>query len=234
MAQQINLLTPILLKPRRHFTAMAVVQSLGLILVGSLLLAGWIHGRADQRRAEFQQRLQALQSEQQALSRSLANLPAATDLKAIESQIAVLRQQRQAQGELLQSLKSGHQVAGERHSDFLALVASTVPASVWLQGLRWQSGQLELSGGTLDPAALRNWLAQLQTQALLHKVAMAELKLEMVASNPSNAAAPDAGTLASRLQLPSGPGGFTQAVWAFQVRGTNPAQQTAAAAGGQP
>ncbi|HLO93992.1 MAG TPA: hypothetical protein VK195_06725, partial [Burkholderiaceae bacterium] len=61
MAQQINLLTPILLKPRRHFTATAMVQALLLILVGSLLLAAWIHSRAGQRRLEFQARSQALQ-----------------------------------------------------------------------------------------------------------------------------------------------------------------------------
>lgn len=230
MAQQINLLTPILLKPRRHFTATAMAQSLGLILVGSLVLAGWIQGRADQRRSEYQQRRQALQLEQQALSRSLAGLPAATDLKAIESQIKVLKQQQQSQGELLLSLKSGHQVSGERHSDLLALIATTVPSSVWLQGLRWQAGQLELSGGTLDPSALRAWLARLQTQALLHKVSMAELKLEMV--NATNA-----GNGAGRLQLPAGAGSLGQPVWAFQVRGASPGQQTAAAglsAGGQP
>lgn len=230
MAQQINLLTPILLKPRRHFTATAMAQSLGLILVGSLVLAGWIQGRAEQRRAETQQRQQALRLEQQALSHSLAGLPAATDLKAIESQITLLKQQQQSQGELLLSLKSGHQAAGERHSDLLALIASTVPSSVWLQGLRWQSGQLELSGGTLDPSALRAWLARLQTQALLHKVSMAELKLEMVSAS-------DAGNGKGQLQLPAGAASPAQPVWAFQVRGASPGLQTATAganAGGQP
>lgn len=232
MAQQINLLTPILLKPRRHFTATAMAQALGLILAGSLLLAGWIHGRAEQRRVEFRERQQALQTEQQALSRSLAGLPATTDLKALESQIKVLKEQQQGQAELLQSLRSGQQVAGERHSDLLALIAGTVPASVWLQGLRWQSGQLELNGGTLDPAALRAWLAQLQGQALLHRVVMAELKLEMVsAPQAGNAGATAA---AGRLQLPAGAGGSGQPIWAFQVRGTDPGLRVAAGSGGQP
>jgi len=231
MAQQINLLTPILLKPRRHFTATAMAQALGLVLAGSLLLAGWIHGRADQRRAEFRQRQQALQAEQQALSRSLAGLPATTDLKALESQIKVLKEQQQGQAELLQSLRSGQQIAGERHSDLLALIAGTVPASVWLQGLRWQSGQLELSGGTLDPSALRAWLNQLQSQALLHRVVMADVRVEMASAAPGGSA------LAVRLQLPAGAGGSAQPVWAFQVRGAEPGLKLAvapAAGGGQP
>ncbi|MBB2486428.1 PilN domain-containing protein [Mitsuaria sp. WAJ17] len=235
MAQQINLLTPILLKPRRHFTATAMAQALGLILVGSLLLAGWIQGRSEQRRAEFRQRQQALQAEQQALSRSLAGLPATTDIKALEAQIKVLKEQQQGQAELLQSLRSGHQVAGERHSDLLALIAGTVPASVWLQGLRWQSGQLEISGGTLDPAALRAWLVQLQGQALLHRLALADVRLEMI----SSAQAGSAGTPApaARLQLPAGAGGAALPVWAFQVRGVEPGLKLAAGkaiGGGQP
>ena len=232
MAQQINLLTPILLKPRRHFTATAMAQALGLILVGSLLLAGWIHGRAEQRRAEFRERQQALQAEQQALSRSLAGLPATTDLKALESQIAMLKQQQQSQGELLQSLRSGQQGAGERHSDLLALIARSVPDSVWLQGLRWQAGQLELSGGTLDPSALRGWLVQLQTQALLHRITLAEVRLELV-----SAATPGGTAAAGRLQLPAGAGGAGLPVWAFQVRGADPGLRVAAATpagGGQP
>jgi len=232
MAQQINLLTPILLKPRRHFTATAMAQGLGLVLVGSLLLAGWIHGRAEQRRAEFLARQQALQAEQQALSRSLAGLPATTDLKALESQIKVLKEQQEGQAELLQSLRSGHQRAGERHSDLLALVASTVPASVWLQGLRWQSGQLELSGGTLDPAALRAWLTQLQGQALLHRVVMAELRLEMVSA--AQAGNGGATAIAGRLQLPPGAGGAGQPIWAFQLRGADPGVKAAASTGAQP
>lgn len=232
MAQQINLLTPILLKPRRHFTAAAMVQALALILFGSLVLAAWITSRADQRRTEFQQSLQALQAEQAALNRSLTSLPGATDLKAIEAQIATLKQQQQSQAELLQSLASGHQPAGRRHSDLLGLLADTVPSSVWLQSLRWQSGQLELSGGTLDPAALRSWLAQLQSQPLLHKVALAEVKIEMV--NAADHASPGGPSPAGSLQLPTGWPSHSQTVWAFQARGIAPAIQTQPPAGVQP
>ncbi|MDL5034529.1 PilN domain-containing protein [Pelomonas sp. APW6] len=218
MAQQINLLTPILLKPRRHFTAVAMLQALGLILIGSLALAAWIGSRADQRRAEFISRSAAQKSQQEALTRTLAALPGASDLKATEAQIALLKQQQQSQSALLQSLTHGQRPAGERHSDLLALLASSVPATVWLQGLRWQAGQLELSGGTLDPSALRGWVSRLQTQALLQRVVLAEVKLELVSAGSAGA---DAG-LAGRLQLPAGAAAAGQPVWAFQVRGVAP------------
>ncbi len=218
MAQQINLLTPILLKPRRHFTAVAMLQALGLILVGSLALAAWIGSRAEQRRADFIHRTAALKTQQEALTRTLATLPGASDLKATEAQIALLKQQQQSQSALLQSLTHGQRPAGERHSDLLALLAGSVPATVWLQGLRWQAGQLELSGGTLDPSALRGWVSRLQTQALLHRIALAEVRLELVSTGGG---AGDGG-LAGRLQLPAGAGASGQPVWAFQVRGAAP------------
>ncbi len=232
MAQQINLLTPILLKPRRHFTATAMAQALALILIGSLVLAAWISSRAEQRRSEFQQNLQALQAEQAALNRSLTSLPGATDLKAIEAQIATLKQQQQSQAELLQSLSTGHQPQGRRHSDLLALLAGSVPASVWLQSLRWQSGQLELSGGTLDPAALRSWLAQLQSQALLHKIALAEVKIQMISA--ASQGAQGEASPAGGLQLPAGWPSHSQTVWAFQARGSAPVTPAPQSPGVQP
>ena len=232
MAQQINLLTPILLKPTRQFTAAAMAQALLLILIGSLLLAAWVSSRAGQRRAEFQRSLQAMQAEQQALSQGLAGLPAATDLKAIEAQIKLLRDQQQGQAELLLGLRSGQQPQGQRHSDLLGLLARTVPASVWLQSLRWQSGQLEISGGALDPAALRGWLAQLQTQALLRRIALTELKLEMVSA--AGTPRTGEGNLAGQLQLPAGVLAPGQAIWAFQARGADPAAAASAVTGERP
>lgn len=232
MAQQINLLTPILLKPRRHFTALAMVQALALVLVGTLALGAWIHSRADLHRAEFRQRSESLKVQQDALARSLATLPGAGDVKTLDGQIALLKQQMASQSELLQSLTTGQRPAGQRHSDLLALLANTVPESVWLQSLRWQAGQLDLSGGTLDPAALRAWVAQLQTQALLQRITVSEVRLELVNATAANTG--DSG-IASRLQLPPG-AAQGRPVWAFQVRGVAPSASAVAAnnAGGQP
>ena len=41
MAQQINLYSPILLAPRRYFSALAMVQSLAVLAVGLLALSLW-------------------------------------------------------------------------------------------------------------------------------------------------------------------------------------------------
>lgn len=217
MAQQINLLTPILLKPRRHFTAVAMVQALGLIFIGCLALAAWMNSRSEQNRIEFVNRSAALKSQHEALTRTLATMPGASDVKAIEAQIVLLKQQQRSQTELLQALASGQHAAGDRHSDLLSLLARSVPSSVWLQGLRWQSGQLELSGGTLDPSALRGWVSQLQTQAQLHRIALADVRLELVSANRT----PGESGLAGRLALPPG-AAAGQAVWAFQVKGVSP------------
>ena len=101
MAQQINLLTPILLKPRRHFTAVSMLQALGLILIGSLALAAWIGSRADQRRAEFINRTAALKSQQDALTRTLATLPGA-DAGALQSLVGVNSVERRGDRVLVQ------------------------------------------------------------------------------------------------------------------------------------
>lgn len=45
MAQQINLLTPILLTPKRYFSALALLQATGLLVAAGLLTTLWLQHR---------------------------------------------------------------------------------------------------------------------------------------------------------------------------------------------
>lgn len=162
MAQQINLLTPILLAPKRYFSALALLQATGLLVAAGALATLWLQHRDRQADIEHQALLARNAAERQQLLVARAGLPAPLDANAQQQQLQALETGNAQRKALLATLGSdGGRRAGLHHSDLLAAVARSLPEAAWLSELRYSPGRLELAGGTLDTAVLRpgsgNW-----------------------------------------------------------------------------
>lgn len=227
MAQQINLLTPILLTPKRVFSALTLLQATGLMLVIGLVITLWLQWQDRQAEKLHQAMLVQLATERQSLAAAQASLPAPMDSTALQQQLQAIEAGNVDRRLLLQTLGAEGAHVGH-HSDLLALVARTLPESVWLNEVRYAPGRLELVGGTLNTAALRPWLGQLAQHPLLAGQDLAALRVErpgvpgadtgnhpLLAPNPS-------GTTLPTTALP---------VWAFRVVSA-PASAASAASGG--
>ena len=226
MVQQINLLTPILLKPKRYFSALAMAQALGLLLAAGLVFGAWLSLQARQTGADFRAAQARSADEQQRLVQALAALPRSSNSAQMAQQVARLDDENQQQQQLLNALNGGVAPVGARHSDLLRLLAQSVPAAIWLSELRWQAGpdishgRLTLSGATLEPAALQQWLQGLAQQPLLANLPLATVKLEKWTGPTPPRFADEAGAsvLPTALQLPVQPAlrpGMP--IWSFQV-----------------
>ena len=176
MAQQINLLTPILLAPKRYFSALTLVQATGLLCVAGLAAALWLQQRDRNAEIQHQAVLAQYATERQQLTVARANLPAPLDVATVQQQLLPLAAGNADRRALLQVL--GTDAAGQRHSDLLALIAHTLPESAWLSELRYSPGRVELVGGTLDTAVLRPWLAKLAAHPLLAGQELSALRVE--------------------------------------------------------
>lgn len=210
MAQQINLLTPILLAPRRHFSAQTLLQASALLLAVGLGTALWLQQRSRAAEAEHQALLARYAAERQQLTAARANLPAPQDAGSLQQQLQALETGNAQRRALLQSLAGSDTAAGQRHSDLLALVARSLPPSAWLGELRYTPGRLELSGGTLNTAVLRPWLAQLSAHPVLTGQQLAALRVERLGAPGSDADKPLL-PAADRLAQSGVP------VWAYRV-----------------
>lgn len=212
MAQQINLLTPILLAPKRYFSALTLLQATGLLIVAGAAAAVWLQQRDRQQARDHQTLLAQYAAEQQQLAVARAGLPPPLDVNALQQQLQGLEMgnlQRQA---LLKSLGGeGSRTAGQRHSDLLALIARTLPEAVWLTEVRYAPGRVELVGGTLDTAVLRPWLGQLTASPLLAGQELSALRVERVGAPVGEAGA--APLLASHRALEQS----RLPVWSFRV-----------------
>jgi Tfp pilus assembly protein PilN len=194
MPQQINLLTPLLLTPKRQFSATTMLRWAAGALLLALGVVLWALWQARDLAQQSQSLTQAETQAREALVKQIAAMPASADVDAIRQQIDALAHQLAREERVLRSLGPGVRPVGERHSDVLAVLSRSAPASVWLTELRWRAGQLELKGQTLDPPALRGWVDALAQQGALKGLKLQVVKVErsaqLSAARPGQPASP--------------------------------------------
>jgi hypothetical protein len=177
MAQQINLFNPILLTPRRYFSALAIVESLAVFLLALVALCGWSVWRTQAMRQDLGTASVGHEAERQRLNTALALLDALPeDLPALQQQFATV------QLELAERVRRRAELGGGAGNPApaaaLLRLAQSVPSPVWLTDIRWSQSGLELGGMTLDPAALQPWLQVLSQGAAGPGMALGRLQVE--------------------------------------------------------
>ena len=197
MPQQINLCSPILQKPRQRFAANTLVQALAVFVVlGGALCAAWTWSLQQARTelvAAMQTQSQELRSLQVAIDRAKAMAQGPSP--ELQKQVQDRHAEVQAQEAVLQALREGVLVPGAGHSDRLALVARSIPAPVWVTEVKADGQRLEVSGFTLEPAALNDWVGRLSVSPLMAGLRLATVKVESVvavAAGPAVGVAPSA------------------------------------------
>jgi hypothetical protein len=166
VSQQINLFNPQFLEKRRYFSAVTMVQALGLLLLGIVAFYGFAlwKDRDLARQAAESSRTYQLQKQQFAKASADLNpekLEAQVDqdLKNVEVAIAVRRA-------LLGEIQSGGAYA---YSDYLRAFARQTVQGLWLTGIQIAEagGQLNVSGRALEPDLVPALISRLQREAVL-------------------------------------------------------------------
>lgn len=220
MAQQINLCTPILLTQKKYFSAHTMAASWGVFVVlGGLLLAVWtwnLQSAAAQYQSTMAVQARDMENLQAALARSKA---AAQPLDAaLGQQLEARKQQLAHRQTLLAALQEGGQTPGNAYSDRLRFIASTVPAPVWITGVNLANGKFQVTGYTLEPAALNEWVAHMATHPLLQGLQLSDVQVQSVAAvKPPGAAS--AGAVGAQPTPARWQG---RALWSFALANTRP------------
>lgn len=192
MPQQVNLYLPILRKRKESFTAQTLALALVIVLMGGAALsAAWVWNL---KRASV-----SLQQTLDAQGRELTSLRAAleaTRASAGPVQAALTQELGQRQAELQKrqavrdALGQGVVLPGQGHAARLLLVAQTIPAPAWITTLKTDSDVLEVSGQTLAPETLNDWVARLAASPLLQGQTLSAVKVEQVAPSAAASTAP--------------------------------------------
>ncbi|MEO8118059.1 MAG: PilN domain-containing protein, partial [Rhodoferax sp.] len=75
-------------------------------------------------------------------------------------------------------LQRGLSWPGRGHAARLQLVAQSIPAQVWLTEVKANEFQLDVSGFTLEPSALNDWVLKLAASPLLKGQKLSTVKVE--------------------------------------------------------
>ncbi len=180
MPQQINLCTPILLKPKRYFSAQTMAQALAVfVVVGGGLCGAWVWS-LEQASDGLRQVIQTQGQEMDRLKAAMAaNAASAAPLDpALQTQLQDMRGQVVAQEKVLKAMQQGRMVPGAAHSDRLILVSRSIPAQVWVTGVDADSSRLEVTGYTLEPSALNDWVGRLGASPLMQGLKLATVKVQ--------------------------------------------------------
>jgi Tfp pilus assembly protein PilN len=228
MPQQINLCTPILLKPKRYFSAQTMAISLGVfVLLGGALCGVWVWN-LKAASAGFAKTMATQAPEIDALKTAILN----SKKNALPPDPALLQQAQDLQKavaqreQLLAALRAGMFKPGEGHSDRLQLVARSIPAPAWVTEVKAEQGRFEVSGFTLDPAALNDWVERMAGSPLMKGMRLGTVKVE--------------NALAAQPKVPgaaaTAPVAAPRAVWSFNLVSLEPppAPPLAGTAGSKP
>ncbi len=225
MPQQINLCSPTLQKQRLPFSANTVAVALGVFVVlGGGLCAAWVWNLQNASQgfvAAMQTQAQEMQSLQLAIDRSkaMAQPPSPELIKEAQDKRAEIESKEL----ILRALQQGNWKPGYGHSDRLALVARSIPAPVWITEVKADSGRMEVSGFTLEPSALNDWVGRLSGSPLMQGLRLATVKVQSTAVASANA--PVAGSV---------PAAAGREAWSFNLVSAQPQPADAPPAGGKP
>lgn len=237
MPQQINLCTPILLTQKRYFSAHTMAISLGVFVVlGAALCASWVWSldrASDSFMLSVDSHKTEVESLQAAILRSRAN--AAPVDPALLSQLTDRHNAVTQREKLKEALSQGLFQPGWGHSDRLTWVARSIPAPVWITEVRLDGIRFEVTGFTLEPAALNEWVDKLSASPLMQGLKLATVRVEKSAA--ASFAVPNAAASAA-ASAASAPLAAPRAVWAFNLVSAEPLapapQATASATRGKP
>lgn len=220
MPQQINLCAPILLTQKRYFSANTMLVALAVFLVlGGALCGAWVWN-LDRASAAFQQAMAShaveVESLKAAILRSQAN--AAPVDPALLAQLAERRNVVAQREKLKEALREGVFRPGWGHSDRLTWVARSIPAPVWITEVRLDGSRFEVSGFTLEPAALNDWVDKLSGSPLMQGLKLATVKVE----NATAASIEVPAVAASAASAPVAPTAPVRPVWSFNLVSVEP------------
>ena len=232
MPQQINLCTPILLTQKRHFSAQTMLQALAVFVVlGGGLCAYWVWS-LNLASAGFKKTLATQARELESLQVAIAQgKPGSAPVEANLTKEIQTRKTELAQREsLMAQLQRGLVRPGWGHAARLQLLAQSIPEQAWVTAVTADDNQFEVSGFTLEPAALNDWVARMAASPLLEGQTLSTVKVENTGTGVVKAVA---GTAIPALPAasPAAPAA-PPALWSFHLVST--VAKPPAVAGGKP
>lgn len=180
MSQQINLFNPIFMKQKKYFSALTMLQALGLIILGSALFYGYaLYQVRELSRQTAETAKQYTLAQNQLLRYSAEFSPEQSRLQ-LESELKRLEAKAAEQQRLVETLKNGAFGNTAGYSGYMRAFARQVVSGLWLTGfdIEGDGQRISLSGGSLDPGAVPAYIQRLKREKVMRGKSFAVLQMQ--------------------------------------------------------
>jgi hypothetical protein len=207
VSQQINLFNPIFLKQKKYFSAVTMVQGLGLILLGCALLVAYADFQVSLRTREAAvSSAQLLKTKGQLITISAQFAPHQSD-PALDKEIKDTEADIKSVQGVFDALQSGEFGNTKGYSGYFSAFSRQIVDGLWLTGISiYGAGHdINLSGRTLNPELVPAYLARLRRETEMQGKSFATLEMQTPKIEPPPSTdpktAPKVATLAPYIEF---------------------------------
>lgn len=180
MSQQINLFNPIFLKQRKYFSVLAMVQALGLIVLGSVAFYGYAVYQVDLLDKQSQDTSKRYAAEQQRFANFANEFSAQKSGSMLQNELKKVESDAAVQKEVLDTLKTGVIGNTEGFSEYMRAFSRQVVNGLWLTGfeIAGDGTQMSLQGAVLRPQLVPTYIQRLNKEKIMRGKTFSSLQMQ--------------------------------------------------------
>lgn len=181
MSQQINLFNPIFLKQEKQFSALTMVQALGIILLCAVLLTVYARFRLSSLAQEQQSTAAQLQLAQNQLAKVTVEYGPRQKDPMLASRIRLAELEVRSLQQISSVLGEGNFGNTDGYSGYLRAFARQIGNGIWLTGftIRGAGSDISLQGSALHPEAVPAYLSRLKAEPVMQGASFAALEMQL-------------------------------------------------------
>lgn len=179
MSQQINLFNPIFLKQKKIFTAVHMVQTLGLVAAGALLLAAYGAMKTSQLAQHAEAGKAAVAAADARLAKVGAEFAPRQKSKELEAEVARMQGELKSLREVKSVLELGELGNTAGYSEYWRAFARQSVSGVWLTGVTVVGAgkEIGIEGRAMQPELVPGYIERLTREPVLRGKTFGSLEI---------------------------------------------------------
>lgn len=180
MSQQVNLFNPVFLKQKKHFSALTMLQALGLILLGAVALSAFANYSLSRLRKDAAATSVQLQAAKNQLSLINAEYAPERKSKALEEEVRKLEAEMKSMQQVFDTLRNGDFGNTKGYSEYLRAFSRQIVSGVWLTGfsIHGAGNDIQIQGRALKPEMVPSYVSRLKNEPIMQGKSFATLEMQ--------------------------------------------------------
>lgn len=181
MSQQINLFNPIFLKQKKYFSTVAMLQALGLLLVGSALVAIYANFQVSALSKQAAASTMQLSLSQAQLAKIKAEYGPRQKNTGLERQLQQAEADMQSLKQVFTILQKGDMGNTKGYSGYFRAFARQIVDGVWLTNvsLIGAGNEIALQGRALQPDLVPTYMNHLKREPVMQGKSFGTLEMQV-------------------------------------------------------